>query len=140
MFQNHIENRNMFKNYKINIMKRVLIIIVAFLTIISCNNKMEESRLFIQSEKDTIELNSIYKAGLYIDHAETKLPDFYILRKNDTFLLPFFDEDNCAVFQAVGREVGNESYKGFVDFIDVNGNEKKQHFEILFYVQDSVIK
>lgn len=119
-------------------MRKILIIVISFLIFIACNSNLKESHVLIQSESDTIELDAIYRAELYIDHLGTIMPDFYILHNNDTFLLPFAEDKDHAVFQAVGRKIGGKSYKGYVDFKNTKGDKSKQHFEILFYVNDSV--
>ena len=119
-------------------MRKALIIIFSFLIFTACNEHLKESNVMIKSESDTIEIDNIYKAELYIDHLETILPDFNIIHNNDTFLIPFEEEMNCAIFQAVGRTVGNMSYKGYVDFTNAKGKVGKKDFEILFYVKDTI--
>ncbi|MCD6565133.1 MAG: hypothetical protein J7K53_04240 [Bacteroidales bacterium] len=116
-------------------MKKSFVILFLFLLLNSCNENVSDSNVLIKSKNDTIKIDEIYEAELYVVYTDSILPNFYVGSKKDTFLLPFDEKKKCAVFKAVGRKNGKMSYEGYVKFVNQEGFEKKQNFQIEYFVR-----
>ncbi|GAH79509.1 unnamed protein product [marine sediment metagenome] len=116
-------------------MKNSFIILFSFLILYSCNESVSDSNVLIKSKNDTIEIDEIYKAELYVLHTDSSLPNFYVASNRDTFLLPFDERKKCAVYKAVGGKKGKMSYEGYVKYINQEGIERKQNFQIKYFVK-----
>ncbi len=116
-------------------MKNSFIILFLFLILNSCNENVSDSKVLIKSINDTIKIDEIYEAELYVVYTDSILPNFYVGSNKDTFLLPFDEKKKCAVFKAVGRKKGKMSYKGYVMYLNQEGIEKKQNFQIEYFVR-----
>jgi len=116
-------------------MKNSCIILFLFLVLNSCNKSLSDSNVLIKPKNDTIKIDEIYETELHVASIDSILPNFYIVSHKDTFLLPFDEEKECAVFKAVGRKKGKVLYKGYVKYIDKKGIEKEQDFQIEYFVR-----
>ena len=116
-------------------MKRLIIILILSLVFISCKENVSNLSVLIISKSDTIKINETYEAELHVIYKDSILPDFYIVFKLDTFLLPFDEMNKCADFKAVGRKNGKVFYKGYVNYFNKEGVRKKENFQIEFFVK-----
>ena len=116
-------------------MKNSFIILLLFLILNSCNENVSDSNVLIKSINDTIKIDEIYEAELYVVYTDSILPNFYVGSNRDTFLLPFDENKKCAVFKAVGRKKGKMSYEGYVKYINQEGIERKQNYQIEYFVK-----
>ena len=116
-------------------MKNSFIILFLFLILYSCNESVSDSNVLIKSKNDTIEIDEIYKAELFVVYIDSILPNFYIASNRDIFILPFDERKKCAVFKAVGRKKGKMSYEGYVKYINQECIERKQNFQIKYFVR-----
>ncbi len=115
-------------------MRLLIILLSCILLVQSCKEYANNSKVVIVPKSDTIKINDTFEAELFIAHKDSFLPNFYIVNKEDTFLLPFDEVKNCAVFKAVGRKYGNSVYFGFVNYKNQEGTELKENFEIDYFV------
>ena len=121
--------------YLFNPMKNSFIILFLFLILNSCNDNVSDLNVLIKSINDTIKIDEIYEAELYVVYTDSILPNFYVGYNRDTFLLPFDEKKKCAVFKAVGRKKGKMSYEGYVKYINQEGIERKQNYQIEYFVR-----
>ena len=112
-----------------------LISIFISLFFYSCFVDTKPSSIKITTNRDTIALNDTLKANLYLDNYDQILPEFFIVNKGDTARIPFDDSTKCAIFQAVGRQVGKLTYNGYVEYFDKFKVSKKENFVIAFFVK-----
>ncbi|MFN2379592.1 MAG: hypothetical protein ABR519_05190, partial [Bacteroidales bacterium] len=116
-------------------MKKVLFTI-SVLIIVSCNKNVSDSKIVIKAKSDTIKIDNVFEAELSVEYADSILPDFNILSRGDTFLLPFDELRRCAVFKAVGRKSGDNTYIGYASYRSRDGVLRKDVFEITFFVEE----
>jgi hypothetical protein len=115
-------------------MKKNLILFLGLILFNSCV-KNKESDVLIKSLKDTVYIDSIYYAELYIDYNQSVLPSFYIVKMKDTFQLAVDSSKKCAVYRALNHKKGIKHVKGFVKYKNEIGKNVKKDFNIIFYVK-----
>jgi hypothetical protein len=107
----------------------ILILLIAN----SCKELRPE--IVIKSNQDTIKYGEVYNAELYVQNDKNFLPAFRIIREKDTIDLPIDTIKSCAVFKAVGRSSGKKSYRGYVEYYNLNGTKKRNTFSFSYYVK-----
>jgi hypothetical protein len=105
------------------------------LILISCSNNKVITEIKIDKSKDTVAVDEIFIANLQLDNYRDKLPEFFIEGQTDTFRLEFNDTIKSAMFSANSHRTGNKIYKGFAQYIDSLGKQKKEEFVITFIVK-----
>lgn len=115
-------------------MRKINLLIIVILMTISCG-RLDTKGLLIRSDSDTVNYGDIYTAELYIPYRDGFLPAFFIIKSSDTLRLPIDTAKKCAVFKSVGRGSGERIYKGYVNYIDLNGKSKTETFSFKYYVR-----
>jgi len=100
----------------------------------SCSSQNSNFNVKIIAKDDTIKVNTIYKAELYVDYDRLVLPNFHIVIGNDTSILHFDEEKGCGIFRASNDKKGKQVYNGFVDYLNNKGSKRKDEFQIVFYI------
>jgi len=114
-------------------MKSKTLIIVGLFLLSCTTNKTDEVKIVL--DKSKVQEGETITARLYVEHNDSINPEFYIITNQDTASIPVDDNDNnCGVFKAVGRRLGNNEYNGFVEFVDKNNIEQKYTFTIKYSV------
>ena len=115
----------------------VLVIYISFsLLFFSCSSGRNKSVVQIINLKDTVETNETFMAKLSVPHLKTTSPSFYIIGKDDKFLLPYDNENDCAIFKGESSKIGERKFMGYVEFVDLNGNEIKESFVLKFIIKE----
>ena len=109
--------------------------IIISLFLFACSIDKKTSSIKTITSRDTIALNDTFKAMLHFENYNQRIPEFFIVIKNDTSKIPFDDSTKCAIFQAVGRHVGKLTYNGYVEYFDKSNVFKKEDFVISFFVK-----
>ncbi len=115
-------------------MKRMVFLISMYLMLTFCNN-FEDSEVIIKSKNDTVNIDSIYYAELYVPYTDSILPSFFITKKADTFQLAIDVSKRCAIYRAVNHTAGPRTINGFVEYINTKGQKIKKDYIIKFYVK-----
>jgi hypothetical protein len=115
-------------------MRRYALTIVLVIIIGSCSS-FNKSEIVIKTKTDTISFGETYNAELYVPYHENFLPKFYIIRGEDTARLPIDTIKRCAVFNAAGRSSGEKIYEGYVDYINIKGENRNEKFAIKYFVK-----
>ncbi len=113
--------------------KRVTLIASLIFLFSSCSEVKNE--VIIKKDKDTVSVNEVVEIQLSIEHFEGFLPDFRLIRKEDTARLWYHKKENVANIKFTREKKGKHSFKGFVNYIDKNEIRKKQNFEFSFFVK-----
>jgi len=112
---------------------KILIIFLYCITVL-CSCVGQISDVSIKSDRDTIRINEIYHADIYITYNDSIVPEFTFYSKKDTFMIPFNEEEGCAVFQSIGKQQGKNTYFGNVNYLTKEGKLQNEKIEINFYV------
>lgn len=115
-------------------MRKINILITVLLLSSSCNS-LKKTELTIKSDYDTLKYGEIFHAELYVPYHDNFLPAFYIIRNEDTSRLPIDTVKRCAIFKAVGRGKGEKTYLGYVEYVTLRGEKKKETFSLKYYVK-----
>jgi len=102
---------------------------------VSCADRPVENAVKIEFERDTIALDEIFTAYLTVNHISSILPEFFIVIEPDTFLVMYDEPQDCAIFNTVGRSVGEKKYSGFVEYFDQDSIFRKHEYSIEFIVE-----
>lgn len=116
-------------------MRKIPILFMILLLVISCNSIKKEKELTIVSTNDTVEYGGIFQAELYVPYNDNILPVFYIVEDDDTSMLEIDKVKRCATFRAIGRGKGEETYRGYAEYIDSQGKRKSEKFSLKYYVK-----
>jgi hypothetical protein len=120
----------------INNLKSTFFSLLVFLLIlISCSRNKVITDIKIDRSKDTVAVDEMFVANLHLDNYKDRLPEFFIVGRRDTFRLEFNDTIKSAMFKATSNTPGNKIYKGFAQYVDSLGNNKKEEFLITFIVK-----
>jgi len=113
----------------------ILICIILPPILISCSYNKKNSEIRIIKNKDTIAVDEIFEANLYLDNYSDRLPEFFIVDKGDTNRILFNDTIKSAIYRATSHKIGKKIRKGFAQYYDSLGTLKKENFEITFIVK-----
>ena len=118
-------------------MKSQLIIssLIFIFVISSCSEKKSSSTVLIKPNKDTVEIAETFRAELSVPHLDSILPAFYIISKDKKFLLPFDKGIDCAIFQGESNKEGEQKFMGYVEFVDLQGQKRKESFLLRYYAK-----
>jgi hypothetical protein len=117
-------------------MRKLILFICITILFNSCNETRNSLTVSIETEKDTLLEYETFTARLSVPHLKTTIPSFYIIGNEDIFLLPYDNDDDYAIFQGRSNKLGERKFIGYVEFVDLKGNEKKESFVIKFYIKE----
>ena len=103
--------------------------------LISCRSEQKTENVLIERSKDTVKVNETFSAKLSVPNMRSTIPSFYILGKDEKFLLPYDDEKKFALFKGESGITGERIYMGMVEYIDFHGKERIDSFILKFYVK-----
>jgi hypothetical protein len=115
-------------------MRKNVFFIVMCLTLNSCFSNSHND-VVIKANSDTVSIGTRYIAELYVSYQPPVSPSFFIIKDRDTIQLPFDTNKKCAIYRAVGGKPGEKICNGYVEYVTLKGDRKKETFSIKFYVK-----
>jgi hypothetical protein len=119
-------------------MKRKSIEFIAYISLLlfSCSQNKDNPIVQIVTSKDTIETGETFIAKLSVPHLEATKPSFFIIGNDENILLPYDNENKYAILKGKSSKIGERKFAGYVEFVDLNGHNKKESFIIKFYIKE----
>src|SRR5450759_2142928 len=110
------------------------ILIICILLLISCSTNYS-NKVRIQLDREIVLTGETVTARLYVNHDDSIAPIFYVIDNLDTARLPLdVNDNNCGIFRAAYRTMGEKEINGFVDFLDKQSKRQTFYYKIKFKV------
>ena len=110
------------------------ILVICITLLISCSNDAS-NKVYIQLDSDVVMTGEMVTARLYINHNDSIAPIFYVIDGLDTAQLSIdVNDNNCGLFRAAYRTMGEKEVNGFVDFLDKKSKRQTVYYTIKFNV------
>ena len=110
----------------------LLLVIIEVLFFNNCSNVTNDSTVKILSNTDTVMVGDTFIAKLQVNYNDSILPLVYLIDGKDTFYMPFYEDERCAIIQIMGSKLGKEKWNGFVEYLNLEGEQVKEKFSIEF--------
>lgn len=111
------------------------ILIICILLLISCSTDYT-NKVKIQLDSKVVMTGEVVTARLYINQNDSIAPIFYVIDGLDTARLSIdVNDNNCGIFRAAYRTMGEKEVNGFVDFLDKKSKRQTFYYTIKFKVE-----